>query len=136
MSSSKNLPSKRRREARVQLVVDALDKFATTVRSWSAEDLAGFLSGRLELGLHPTGPPLQKADRMPTAPVPEDVDAVRRALLAMTSREEGFEYLDQLRLNRLSLRRLAAALHLPVNQPDTVDQVRTRIIQAPIAYRL
>lgn len=136
MSSSKGSDSRPpSNSALVAAVRKVLLGIADEMRTWSDADLAAFVAGERELRI---GAPRRRQRR--SRPADEEVQAqverVRSALGEMDNRAEGIEYLERTDLSRDGLRRLVAALDLPVSHSDNMERLRNRIVEALIGYRL
>lgn len=132
MSSSRDSAS----EESVDAFRRAVDQLARAVRSWSDEDARGFLDGQFDLELVPKQRGASSGSKRRSQPWNGDVESVRQAFARMDTREAGFAYLDELALNRTSLRDLAIALDLPATRADNIERIRNRIVESLIGYRL
>jgi hypothetical protein len=121
-------------EASQRAAIALMRQIGSLLRSLSPEEIDDLASGRARITIEQksraSGASRRVSQEMP------DPDLVRSRLSALPSREEGRAYLDSLKLNRPSLRRLALALDLPVPRTDSVERIKDRIVEGTIGYRL
>ncbi|MFV0129396.1 hypothetical protein ACLGI4_17075 [Streptomyces sp. HMX112] len=118
----------------MDLPVRVLKQVAVFLRSLTAEEAEALANGQSRLAcvpVHRRGSGKKAQDQ----PVP-DPDKVRSALTALSSREEGNDYVRTLGLNKEGLRTLADALDLPMSRSETVEGIIDRIVEATIGYRI
>lgn len=108
-----------------------LRKFADFVKTLSADELARVSSGELKFEL------VERAARK-TAPAKAQVDVgrVRDDLRSMSTREAAASYIESLRLNADPLKDLARALGASLVGVSRKDDVRDRIVEHTVGYRL
>lgn len=112
-----------------------LQKVLRFVADLPEEDIVALAEGRLRLelvrgnekGSKKTGKASSKH---------RDYEEISRALGALPSREEGEALLADLSLNKVELQRLATKLDLPVMRDDSVERLRSKVIETTIGYRL
>ncbi|MEV6690350.1 hypothetical protein AB0M35_02570 [Micromonospora sp. NPDC051196] len=102
--------------------------------SLSADEVDRLLAGQSKLSIVDT-----TTKRVPTDGA--DAPAMTReeiiaAFSEIHTREEGLAALNRLAKNKSSLQRITQALDLPNRKSDTVDDLRKRIIEATVGYRL
>lgn len=66
----------------------------------------------------------------------ENVERLINELTSKSTRAEGLALLDSWGLTRASLRDIAVAMKLPTPKTDTVRELKDRIVEATIGYRL
>lgn len=64
------------------------------------------------------------------------IESIVERLKAFDSREEADEYLENMQLSKDSYKELVKALDLPHNKKDNIAQMRAKIIEGTIGYRL
>lgn len=77
-----------------------------------------------------------KRRRHPAIPAEVELRQVLEHLNAAPSREAGFAKVDDAISGKAGLEALARLADLPVKRRDTVDDLRERIVEATIGYRL
>lgn len=117
-----------------ELATALLQKVLRFVADLPEEDLVALVAGRKKLQLAQGS---QKgAKKTGQTSKQRDYVEISVALSALTSREEGEELLADLSLNKAELQKLAAKLDLPVMRDDSVQRLRSKIIETTIGYRL
>jgi hypothetical protein len=106
------------------------------ISTMSQEDLEALGSGkaRLTITRSSTEQSELRLDRTKGGAV--DFDKLRSELGAMQSTEAGFEILDEARLTRAELERMARSLDLPVMKQDSIRRLEEKLIEALIGSRL
>lgn len=112
-----------------QIAIAIVQKVLTFVRSLSEDEVLQLVSGRAKLVLMPREGTRKQA-------VEVDANELRAALAAQDSRQAGLEVLAGLAPNRAALEASARALDLPVSKAEGVEQLRDRIVEATIGFRL
>ncbi len=135
MSLSKNSGSKPPPTPNVDALTAVMRGLIETMRTWTDEDLAAFLAGDRDVTVR-VPRPAPRRRKLGGATRPAEVERVRGALGTMETREEGVAYLERMALNRDDLRALVSALDLPEQRADNMEQLRNRIVEALIGYRL
>jgi len=112
---------------------EILRRTAQFLRTLTEDEIDDLITGKARLML--TTPTSRRPPRGNAAGVP-DIDGLRQELGSKASRDDGLAYLDELSLNRESLRQVAVALDLPTPRTDTVARLKDRIVEATIGYKL
>ncbi|MFF5445234.1 hypothetical protein [Streptomyces sp. NPDC012888] len=110
-----------------------LQQVANFVKGLSAQEAADLAAGRARITLSTRGRPA-KSDTG-TGEIPDPAE-VRDVLVGKASREDGYDYLEGLHLNRVAFQQLARAMDLPLHRTDRIDRIKERIVEATIGYRL
>ena len=112
----------------VEVSVALLRRFADFTKKLTPEQLAALAAGELKFGLLETAKPVKAA--------PVDPAGALSRLESMDSRAEAAAYLDGLKLTVAQLRQLAGALGASLAGVAKKDQVRDRIVEHTVGFRL
>lgn len=117
-----------------QSLVDIFRHVAKRLSQLTDRDVTDLLSGEgtLDIRIKRSPPKKKQSTKAPAVRVDE---AVKR-LQTMRSREAGIAYLDEVHASKTWLEELSRALDLPVQRSDSVDKLRTRVIEGTIGYKL
>lgn len=118
----------------VDVPIEILRQVSNFLKRLTREEIEGLSSGQLRLACVSPRQKRQSSNIIAVDTV--DPEQLRSILSSMDSRDSGYEYLENLGLNKDKLRRLALGLDLPAPHSDTVDKIKDRIIEATIGYRI
>jgi hypothetical protein len=113
----------------VELSAALLRRFADFTKRLTPEELAGVARGEIKFGLHEA--PIKKS-----ATFSLNVDKIGTDLNHMTSRAAAVDYIDGLKLVAPRLKELAKALGASTVGVSRKDDIRDRIVEHTVGYRL
>jgi hypothetical protein len=113
---------------------EILRRVSNFLRSLTEAQIDDLIEGRVKITL--TGHPSRAQSAKARSSSEEDVERIISELTGKSTRAEGIALLDNLGLTRASLRDIALAMKLPVPKTDTVSELKDRIVEATIGYRL
>lgn len=123
-------------KSKKDVFVGLLRDLAKQVQALDEKEFDDLLTGtsRIELRITSQGKERvqSKKARISEAYLPQ----IRSTLENMATREEGTEFLENACRSKEDLIRLAKYIDIPVQKTDNVSQLRERIIEATIGYRL
>ncbi len=118
-----------------ETLVALLRDLARQIQSLQPGEVDDVLAGAAKLQVRVENgkrPPKTK----PRKPVDDELHQVARTLRELTKREEGEKLLDERASSKDNMVRLARILDLPVQKSDTAKQLRSRLIESTIGFRL
>jgi hypothetical protein len=101
----------------------------------SDEEVADVAAGRKRLEVHTVGAG-NTGEAKAEMREPSDFGSLISALKAAETRELGQQILDDAKLTREGLARLAKALDLPVLRTEGTERIREKIIETTVGFRL
>lgn len=113
---------------------EILRRVSNFLRTLTEAQIDDLIEGRVKITL--TGNPRRAQSAKARSSSEEDIERIINELTSKSTRAEGIALLDSLGLTRTSLRDIALAMKLPVPRTDTVDDLKDRIVEATIGYRL
>lgn len=116
----------------VEVSVALLRRFADFTKKLTPEQLSALAAGELKFDLVE----VKKKPVKQEAPVDVDPSSVSAHLQTLSSRDEAARYIEGLKLTALRQKQLAGALGVSLTGATTKDQVRDRIVEHTVGYRL
>ena len=118
-----------------EALVGLLRDLARQIQSLEPSDVDDVLAGaaKLEVRVENGKRPTRTKSR---TPVDEELYQVARTLRELTKREDGEKLLDERASSKDDMVRLSRILDLPVQKRDTAEQLRSRLIESTIGFRL
>jgi hypothetical protein len=113
---------------------EILRRVSNFLRNLTEAQIDDLIEGRAKITL--SGNPRRAQPAKARSSSKEDVERIINELASKSTRAEGVALLDSLGLTRASLRDIALAMKLPAPRTDTVDDLKDRIVDATIGYRL
>lgn len=113
---------------------EILRRVSNFLRSLTQAQIDDLIEGRVKITL--TANPRQAQSAKARSSSEEDAERIINELTSKSTRAEGIALLDSLGLTRASLRDIALAMKLPAPRTDTVSELKDRIVEATIGYRL
>lgn len=115
----------------VEIHTALLRRFAELIKKLTPEELADIAAGTLKIGIldRPGG---RSSSTTPTV----DHEAIARKIGSMQSRLDAATYIDKQKLTLAGLKSLAKALDVALSGATTKAQVRDRIVEHVLGYRL
>lgn len=113
---------------------EILRRVSNFLRNLTEAQIDDLIEGRVKITL--TGNPRRAQSAKARSNSEEDAERIINELTSKSTRAEGIALLDSLGLTRASLRDIALAMKLPVPRTDTVSELKDRIVEATIGYRL
>ena len=118
-----------------EALVALLRDLARQIQSLEAGEVDDVLAGAAKLHVRVENGKRPRKTK-PRKPVDDELQQVARDLRELTTREEGEKLLDERASSKDDMVRLARILDLPVQKSDTVQQLRSRLIESTIGFRL
>lgn len=113
----------------VEVSVALLRRFADFTKKLTPEQLGALAAGELKFDLVEARKPAKQQTHV-------DPSAVSAHLQTVSSREEAARYIDGLKLTVAQQKQLAGALGVSLTGAARKDQVRDRIVEHTVGYRL
>lgn len=113
----------------VEVSVALLRRFADFTKKLTPEQLGALAAGELKFDLVDVKKPTKQKAQI-------DPSAVSAHLQTISSRDEAARYIDELKLTVPQQKQLAGALGVSLTGAMRKDQVRDRIVEHTVGYRL
>ncbi len=116
------------------VVLELLRELTRQVQSMDEAQLAQVMAGSAKLEVRVV--PSKRSATKPSRLGENDLRELGELLKSSRTREEGNVLLDQKISLREDMAKLAKFLDLPVQKSDSVEQIRARIIESTIGFRI
>lgn len=117
----------------VKLYANLTRQFLRFLEELKPEEIASLESRESRVEIRLSGP--KRSEGKPHSGLtPEDLSKLGSELRAAATNERAATLLSG--LNKEQLTRLSRALDLPVQKSDTIDQIRERVVQSTVGFRL
>jgi len=119
-----------------ELILSFLEEIIRLIEETNDSQLEALVSGRarIEFNICPVD---KENDGNKKDVPPSDLEKkASETLQAFNSRDEGIRYLDAMCTTKNDLIKIARYLDLPVQKKETIKQIRDKIIEATIGFRV
>src|SRR5712692_4153642 len=119
-----------------EVLVTLLRELARQIHSMDEAEFAELISGTANLELRAIGTRKQKRTPRHSELSDDEMLNLIETLRATRTRDEGNLLLDQRIRSKHDMLRLAKKLDVPVQKSDSADQIRARVIESTIGFRI
>lgn len=119
-----------------EALVALLRELARQIQSMDGDAVIEILSGKAKLEVSIVGKKKTAQTKNPSNITDEDLRSLGELLRTTRTRDEGNRLLDEKFMSKNDMSRLARLLDLPVQKTDSVEQIRARVIESTIGFRI
>ena len=128
-------PTERKQSSAKQQVVSLLRDLASQIQAMDDAVIESVLAGRYRLEIRP--PEKKSRRQQPRLHCSdEDITRLQRELRTTDTREQARQLIDDILHTKAELIRFARALDIPVPKSASVEQVKDRLVESTVGYRL
>ena len=128
-------PNGRKQSSAKQQIVSLLRDLASQIQSMDDSEVESVLSGKYRLEISPPGKN-SKRQRTSIRCSDEEIMRLRDELRNTDTRERAREILDKVLHTKAELMRFARALDIPAPRSASSEQLRDRLIEGTVGFRL
>lgn len=119
-----------------EVLVGLLRELARQIHSMDAGEYGEMISGTAKLEVRVVGTKKQAQNPKHSRLSDDEMHDLVETLRMTRTRDEGHQLLDQRIRSKHDMARLAKKLDVPVQKSDSNDQIRARVIESTIGFRI
>lgn len=119
-----------------EVLVALLRELARQIHSMDEAEFAEMISGTAKLELRVVGTKKQAHIHKHNKLSDDEMHQLVETLRMTRTRDEGHQILDQRIRSKHDMARLAKKLDVPVQKSDSAEQIRARVIESTIGFRI
>ena len=122
-------------ELNKNVIATLFHDIARQIQELDEEDIADVIAGKVNLQIHVHDVKQSSKEKKEKISI-DTFQQIASTLKNLTTREEGFNLLNEKVSTKNDLTEIAKFLDLSVKKYETIDQIRSKIIESTIGFRL